>query len=137
MQKITTILALTAVVTASCLCSCANKEQDDPKPAEQPTRQPVSQATSHTPPPADYNATQAFRTPDDDIKLPTDSQIAEGRDSSIGTRPTPGIQPDHAPSVSVTPPTPPATSPTPAEQPKQAPAEAPKPGNKEDQLDPQ
>ncbi|MCP5537325.1 MAG: hypothetical protein H7A51_13975 [Akkermansiaceae bacterium] len=120
MKNHTTLLLLTGLVAA--FSSCAKKED----PAPEPVKQPVVQ--QQAPPPApvvETNPTNPFRTPADDMKLPTADQIAEGKDSSIGTGSQPVNNPDTAPSVAVTPPSAPATPDAPEKQPK-----------KEDQLAP-
>ena len=54
--------------------------------------------------PASVQAASLFRTPAEDIKLPTDAEIAEGQKVSSGK--TPGTSSDTAPSISIKPPAP-------------------------------
>lgn len=108
-KKLTT--ALLAAGLSATLISCSNKDKD--KLDEEPVKQPVVKRTAPAPkPPADPTA--MFRTPKDDT-LPTDAQLAEGADSSIGTGSQPISHPSSTPSTAVKP---------------------PKPPEKEDQLDP-
>ncbi len=101
---------------AVALASCAKKEDPKPEPVKQPTVQ-------KTPPAPQLIAkpTNPFRTPSDDMNLPTAEQIADGKENSIGTATQPLKDPT-APTVAVSPPT--------------TPAPKPKPPKTEDRLDP-
>lgn len=122
MKTITTSLPLLLAGLSSLCCStlfvsCSKKED--------PTPEPVSQPVVKRPAPApvvDANPVNPFRTPEDDLNLPTDAQTAEGADSSIGTGSQPVSSPDNSPSIAITPPTAPKAPATP---------------KKEDQLDPE
>jgi len=127
MKKLTTTLLL--VGFASVFVSCAQKDDPAPEPVKQPVRQKSAPA-----PVVIGNPTNPFRTPEDDLKLPTAAQTAEGKESSIGTGGQPVSIPDNAPSIAVTPPSAPSVpvAPTTPKTP------APKPPlKKEAQLDPQ
>ena len=107
LQKLTKVTAFTLFGSlSSTLVSCAllkgkDKEDTKEKPIEQPITQAPPTAPKHTADP-----TAMFRTPDDD-HLPTDEQLKQGAESSIGT----GVQsvknPPERPSTTVKPPAPP------------------------------
>ena len=84
--------------------STQSKKTAPPKPAKKPDQakppkqdQQASQAEPSTSP----ASTTLFRTPADDIKLPTDAEIDEGKDA--GKQPT-ADRPASSPSISVKPP---------------------------------
>ncbi|NWK55711.1 hypothetical protein HW115_08825 [Verrucomicrobiaceae bacterium N1E253] len=79
-------------------CTNTPKEEEPPsKPVPEEPAQP-SQAA----PPADPTA--GWRLPSGDTKLPTESQLADGAESSIGSGSPAGTTDNTAPSTSVKPP---------------------------------
>lgn len=102
------VTALLAAASCSSLVSCGFvkglfKGKDEPV-VEEPVSQPVVKAPPAAPQPA-ADPTDMFLTPKDD-HLPTNAQLAQGADSSIGT----GTQPDNnapsGPSTTAKPPKP-------------------------------
>ncbi|MFK7909703.1 MAG: hypothetical protein AB8F34_03790 [Akkermansiaceae bacterium] len=74
---------LVAVGFSSALVSCGIfKGKDKEEPVEEPTEQPVAHRPAAPKPIADPTA--LFRTPND-AQLPTDEQLKQGAESSIGT----------------------------------------------------
>lgn len=124
MNLITNSLLLAGLVAL--LASCGNKEEEA---VTEPVQQPVTRKAAATPvaPVTAANPLDLFHTPKDDLNLPDATQLAEGKESSIGT----GIQsvsnPDSRPSVAITPQVAPAPAP--------APEKTPTPPK--DELDPQ
>lgn len=94
--------------TAVALASCAKKEEPKPEPVKQPT---VRKKAPPAPKPV-AKTTNPFRTPSDDMNLPTAEQIADGKENSIGTATQPLADPT-APTVAVSPPTTPTPKPGP------------------------
>jgi hypothetical protein len=93
-----------------CLClfsaSCANQANQESAPVEEAPKQTtissVERPTQQSPRASDPSATKLFRTPSDDITLPTDAQIAEGTETSQVQAP---VEPNNAqPSISIKPP---------------------------------
>ncbi len=118
---------LLLVGISSTVISCAQKDDPTPEPVKEPVRQKAAPAPVVSTP-----TENPFRDPSGNMSLPTDAQLNEGRDSSIGTGSQPPLSnPDNAPSVAVTPP---STSSAPTIS---VPATPKKPLKKEDQLDPQ
>jgi len=107
-----------------------------PESIEAPIEAPVVAQKAPAAPVSTSNPLHAFATPDGDLKLPTEAQTAEGKDSSIGTGGGTGqggnnpAIPDSSPSISISPPAAPVTVPV-SEKPGEI---AAKP---EDELDPQ
>lgn len=91
--------------------SCANQDNQESIPVEEApaetTITPVVRPTQQSPRVSNPNATKLFRTPSDDITLPTDAQIAEGTETSQVQAP---VEPNSAqPSISIKPPAGPAS----------------------------
>jgi hypothetical protein len=104
--------ALLLAGLVSLLASCGNKEEET---AAEPVQQPVTRrapVTSDAPVTA-ANPLDLFHTPKDDLNLPDDAQLAEGKASSIGTGAQFVSHPDSRPSVAITPPGAPAPASTP------------------------
>ena len=127
MKKFTTTLLL--VGFAPVFVSCALVDDPAPKPVKHPVRQKAVPA-----PVVVGNPTNPFRTPEDDLSLPTAAQTAEGKDSSIGTGGQPVSNPNNAPSIAVSPPSAPSAPVAPTTPKTPTPK---KPLKKEAQLDPQ
>lgn len=125
MKNFTTTLLL--IGFTSVFVSCAKQEDPAPEPVKQPVRQKAAPA-----PVVIGNPTKPFRTPEDDLSLPTAAQTAEGKDSSIGTGGQPVSNLNNAPSIAVTPPSAPSIPLAPV-----VPTTPKKPLKKEAQLDPQ
>lgn len=96
--------ALAAAMAAFALASCGSSGENDKE--DEPIEQPVTKAPPRTPPKPAADPTAMFRTPADD-GLPTDAQLKEGAESSIGTG---GVKPVTAspagPSTTAKPPVP-------------------------------
>ncbi|MBT8045074.1 MAG: hypothetical protein KJO79_08995 [Verrucomicrobiae bacterium] len=122
-------ISLLFVGLAIAFTSCGQKEDPASKPVKKPVVEKKTVRASTVDAAVDGNPTNPFRTPADDTNLPTAEQIADGRESSIGTGSKPVSNPS-APSVAVSPP-PAPVAPTTPDKPE------PKPTKKEDQLDPQ
>lgn len=91
--------------------SCANQNSQVTEPVEEAPEKindaSVKKASPPSSPASDPSATKLFRTPEDDIILPTDAQIAEGTETS---QVQPSDAPDNAqPSISIKPPAGPAS----------------------------
>lgn len=127
MKKLIILPILTAF-----LVSCANKKKDEtsaelvtqpgvntvpalapalvfaspvaPTPAPTPAVASNRRRTVAPAPVPDANPTAAFRIPSKDTTLPTDEQLADGADSSIGTGAQKANKPSTQPSTSVKPP---------------------------------
>ena len=95
--------SLLAICLSSSLLSCAGKDKEEPD--DQPVEQPATQPVATAPKPA-ADPTAMFRTPKDD-NLPTDDQLKQGSESSIGTGVQPIKNPPEGPSTTVKPPAPP------------------------------
>ena len=96
--------ALFAVTLPVALVSCGGKDKDDEP--EEPVKQPgaKTRSTAAVIPPVDPS--DMFRTPKDD-QLPTEAQLKQGAESSIGTVGTvPLVKPPAGPSTTVKPPIP-------------------------------
>lgn len=103
------ILACLGLLSAS----CAKSGSETTAPVEQPvesqasTSKPapevkVSKPASNKPPKSSAAATGLFRTPSDDISLPTEAQIAEGSEPTETQEPE--VQDQSGPSISIQPP---------------------------------
>lgn len=134
MNTITHTFLLTGLASFVCLIASCGGKKDDTTP--EPIETPVVAKKAPAPRAPTTNPLLAFATPDDDLKLPTEAQTAEGKYSSIGTANGTNLQSSHpdisdnSPSIAISPPAAPVTVPTPD-----------KPGNiatePEDELDPQ
>jgi hypothetical protein len=104
------------LILLTCLALfCASCAKQDSQTQEPIKEAPKKVTTSTTKPKASKAsvaaATNLFRTPSDDLALPTDAQIAEGDQSAAIQSPA---QPDpSAPSISINPP----ANPSPADKP--------------------
>lgn len=81
------------------MASCASSPPEEKKPTE-PVKEPVVEQTEPILP---SNPTDGWRTPQDDTSLPTDAQLADGAESSLGKAGSsdPG---NNRPSTSIKPP---------------------------------
>ena len=92
--------------------SCANQNSQPAEASEEIPKEAnsasVKKVTQTSPQASDPDATKLFRTPSDDISLPTDAQIAEGTETS---QVQPPVEPNEAqPSISIKPPSGPASA---------------------------
>ena len=87
----------TAVSKKQPLSTSKPKQSTQPKP----TNQSVPVASTKKPQPTAPIAPNLFRTPADDIKLPTDAEMEEGKESATAKKPA--GQSKSAPSISVKP----------------------------------
>lgn len=134
MNPITHTLLLTGLASFAMLISSCGSKSDDTSP--EPVDAPVVAQKAPTAPVSTTNPLHAFATPDGDLKLPTEAQTAEGKDSPIGTGRNTGLGgnnpdiPDSSPSITISPPAASVTA-----------AESEKPDKittkPEDELDPQ
>jgi|GEM_PF-1404824 len=116
---------LTVATGLALLCSsCAKQDAQTSQPVKQPAQktvtkkaprkaQPKTNTETQTllkepgkvkqfEPPAPSSSSSPFRAPVDDIKLPTDAEMAEGKESAASKQPS--SKPNSAPSISVKPP---------------------------------
>jgi hypothetical protein len=97
MKTIHHLILLTCI--AQFCVSCAKQESPAPEPIEEAPKKIVKPKASTATVAA---ATNLFRTPSDDIALPTDAQIAEGEQPAAVKPPA---QPNNSsPSISIKPP---------------------------------
>lgn len=89
--------------------SCAKQVSEAPEPVKETPKKAKIITKPRTSQASVVEATNLFRTPTDDLALPTDAQIAEGGQAAGGIQQP--AQPDpSAPSISIKPPAaPPAT----------------------------
>ncbi|MBT8038146.1 MAG: hypothetical protein KJO21_11425 [Verrucomicrobiae bacterium] len=96
---------LTLAGLVSLLVSCSHQNDTNPtEPVQQASEEATLAPATTSPSQAEVNPLALFHTPKDDLKLPNDSQLKDGKASSIGTGIQPVRQPDHSPSITITPP---------------------------------
>lgn len=89
-----------AVGLLTCILTSCGPLPEENKPTSEPVLEPIAQSPEPVEP---ADPTAGWRTLKDDTKLPTDAQLSEGAESSLGAG-SPSGPDDHNPSTSIKPP---------------------------------
>ena len=133
-MKMTHYLIVATGLTLLC-ASCAKQDTENAPPVKQPEQKIISKKAAAKAQPKTKPSTQTqtketakvkqverstssssgnpFRAPVDDLKLPTDAEMAEGKETATSKQPA--SKPNSAPSISVKPPAPAPQAGTPQE----------------------
>ena len=102
MNSLRTILVVAGLATA--FTSCGSKPEE---PAPKPVKKPPVVRRAPPAPVVDTNPTDMFRDDSGNVAMPSDDQLDEGKDSSIGTG-QPVTNLNTGPSIAISPPSAPS-----------------------------